>query len=415
MNGPLFMFTLATIPYFASRVFGSVFWLALFARLQADDVIDLGGQFGDLQFNLALEYPPWFISNVFLGITLILALLESRADKNTDLARLFSFFDAKIKAFGEFIFVGTVRVKAAVAVTGSLAAGSTVVHAGMSPQWLWAVVAAVGVAFLARLRQSVLEHLEVMDEDDDLGIRSLLSWLEDLWVASGMILLMWLPVLSLVLAGGVLLSLILIERVLAAREKEGYVSCPSCETRNHPCAPKCFSCGQDLPDPKVPGLFGRPGKERCRDLETQKLSLTSLRRCPSCAHRLPKKIPQQTCPDCKTVVFANRYEFDSYLAFIRGQLPKTLAITGLFGAIPLIGLLPGIVYYKLFFTNRLRCYLPPLKGCVTRWLLRLVAVLLLAFQWIPILGAFTLPLLCLTNYIIYEKALRLEATSTFQE
>jgi hypothetical protein len=53
----------------------------------------------------------------------------------------------------------------------------------------------------------------------------------------------------------------------------------------------------------------------------------------------------------------------------------------------------------------LRGYIPPLRGCATRWVVRAIHWGLVALQGIPIAGAVVLPLLCWSTYAIYRRSL----------
>ena len=81
---------------------------------------------------------------------------------------------------------------------------------------------------------------------------------------------------------------------------------------------------------------------------------------------------------------------------------------------PLLGLIPGIVYYRLSLLGGLRRYLPTGASIVTRWTVRLLNLVLIALQWIPFVGAAMLPLLCITNFALYRRALRRAGKRTLQ-
>jgi hypothetical protein len=105
------------------------------------------------------------------------------------------------------------------------------------------------------------------------------------------------------------------------------------------------------------------------------------------------------------VTFADEAEFERYLERLSARLPRTLLICLGLGAIPLLGVIPGVVYYRLNLVAGLRGYVPPLRGCASRWLVRGLHVLVVALQPIPLVGALTLPLLCWSTYAIYRRVL----------
>ena len=153
---------------------------------------------------------------------------------------------------------------------------------------------------------------------------------------------------------------------------------------------------------------GIGGDHRC-DRARHAFDLVSRKRCPACATRLPKRAVAQPCPTCGKVTFASQAEFERYLDVIAARLPRTLLVTLGLGAIPLLGVIPAVVYYRLNLVTGLRGYIPPLRGCTTRWVVRAIHVLVIALQPIPIAGAFLLPLLCWSTYAIYRRSLATRA------
>ena len=91
-------------------------------------------------------------------------------------------------------------------------------------------------------------------------------------------------------------------------------------------------------------------------------------------------------------------------------MPRTLITCLGLSFIPVLGLIPGIIYYKVNLLSSLRCYIPRATGCLTRWVTRLFTLLLICLQPVPILGMFTLPLMALTSYLLYRSALRREGS-----
>jgi hypothetical protein len=106
------------------------------------------------------------------------------------------------------------------------------------------------------------------------------------------------------------------------------------------------------------------------------------------------------------VTFASQTEFESYLAALQRRLPKTLLICLGLSAIPVVGVIPGVVYYRLTLVSGLRGYVPPLRGLFARVAIRVINWGVIALQPIPILGALIVPLMCLSNYTIYRGSLK---------
>ena len=83
--------------------------------------------------------------------------------------------------------------------------------------------------------------------------------------------------------------------------------------------------------------------------------------------------------------------------------------------IPLLGVIPGVIYYRLSIITGLRGYTPPLRGCLLRIFVRIVDWMLILLQPIPILGALIIPTMCLMSFWIYRASLRGRAESDFAD
>jgi hypothetical protein len=95
-----------------------------------------------------------------------------------------------------------------------------------------------------------------------------------------------------------------------------------------------------------------------------------------------------------------------YMAFIDRRVPLVCVACFLLGLIPVLGVIPGVILYRLQLVAPLRRYLPSGQRFLLRWGIRLVSLVLVAFQWVPLLGAMLLPLLALVNYWAYRSAFR---------
>ena len=113
------------------------------------------------------------------------------------------------------------------------------------------------------------------------------------------------------------------------------------------------------------------------------------------------------------MTFASPQAFDAYLDALAGRLPRTLLICLGLSSIPVLGVVPGVVYYRLSVVSGLRGYIPPLRGCMTRVTVRIINWGIIALQPIPILGALVVPIMCLASYWIYRRALVQRAEDDF--
>lgn len=343
-----------------------------------------------------IAYPP------VLMVLAVLALAEWFAELNIDtraLQRSYSQYVSPLVAL--LLTAGYLDAETNRVLQTTVAAGSGGVL-GMLVQVGASIVMAVGVWVVAGLRNAVLNAIAELDEEDDLGLQGLVSWSENLLVVIGVLIFVILPTLSLVLAGLTVLGLFGIERYLAYREQRSKVPCSRCQAPMLLSAVSCHICGQPNPAPRAVGLFGQPTRTLASDIGSHRLHLTSRKRCHVCASRLPQRSLHQACPTCGTWTFADPAHLQTYLASLRRQLPRTLLICLGLSALPLVGLVPGIIYYRLTLINSLAGYIPRSTGCLTRWGVRLWNILLIGFQWVPLFGALVLPLMALSNFLIYQ-------------
>jgi hypothetical protein len=63
-----------------------------------------------------------------------------------------------------------------------------------------------------------------------------------------------------------------------------------------------------------------------------------------------------------------------------------------------------VIAYRLEIVAPLQRYLPRGQNFLLRWGIRLASLVLVAFQWVPILGGLLLPILALLNYAPYRHA-----------
>jgi hypothetical protein len=101
-----------------------------------------------------------------------------------------------------------------------------------------------------------------------------------------------------------------------------------------------------------------------------------------------------------------------YIATIDRRLPSVLVVCFLLGLIPVLGVIPGVISYRLAIVAPFRRYIPPGRGFVLRWGVRLAVLILVAFQWVPVAGGFAVPAMALINYVAYRSAYRKLALET---
>lgn len=377
--------------FFTSRAFIPAFFTAVFLRY--------GEHFpwlGDLEFIQASgAEPTWFTNNWTILALGVLSIVEVGATKIPEAREM-------LDSVHKYAKTGI----AALAAMGVLGAKDvafieqTVSQANVLDMGLAAVVAAV-VYGLATLRSGFMEILLMADPDDDLGIQGLISWFEDLWSSFGLFLLLIYPFVILTLLALIIGLLFAARKWAEHKEEQSRIPCPSCGETLYACATECPHCHAAVPEPKDVGFFGQTVDRPAQPGPEHALRLVSKRRCSKCATRVKERGLPQTCQTCGHEILADPEEQAAYVGKVRERLPKVLGITFLMSLVPVLGIIPGIIYYRIQLVAPFRAYIPASRGFVLRWLVRLLFLLLISLQLIPGLGGFMVPIMALISYSLY--------------
>jgi len=389
------LYSLATVPLFASRPFLAAFLTALLARWGTHIP-----WLGDKEVVIALsQSPEWFQSSLCLLVLGILAIGEALSAKHAEVRAVMEEIDAWVKS--------AVALLVALAVIDRSDADTIhkIQRQGLGLDQVWSVLVAGCVWFASKLRQGALAIVHEIDDHDDIGLQTALSWAENSWVVLGVFFFVIAPILALVLSLLAVAGLWLAQRWAKKEEERKRVPCASCATLIYPHALRCQSCGKELASPRAVGVFGQPKAKAAEDLARHRFLLIARKRCPVCATRLVKRAVQQPCPACKTITFTSWREFEEYRREIDSRLLPTLLVCLCFSAIPVVGVIPGVIYYRLNLVTGFRGYIPPVSGCFARIWVRFVHWGLILMQPIPLVGALMLPLMCWSTYAVYRRAL----------
>jgi hypothetical protein len=262
-----------------------------------------------------------------------------------------------------------------------------------------------GTYFACTVRSAVMSLVDDVDADNSMGLQSLISWAEDAWVAVLAVLLVLVPILIFFLVAVSLFGLWLLRKHLDRRAEKSKVECAACRAKVFPFATVCYNCRSSLKNVVSIGFLGQRRTDLARDLASHRLKLMSLRKCPNCGCRLKKKTVHQTCESCSHPLASSDNLPDSYLAMVRSRLPQSLLICGLLSAVPIVGMIPAIVYYRVSLVSPFRGYIGLGSSFLSRWVSRIVGILLVAFfSWVPILSTFVAPALAYMNYAICRHA-----------
>jgi len=378
------LYAFGSAPLFAARPFLAAFITAMLARFGTKLPF-----LGDNDAVVALSAAPeWFTSPTCLWILAALAAAEVASAKSPEVRAALDEFDGIVKSSVAFLVSLAILDPNDTALIKAIDQNSI-----LGFESLGALLMAGTVYSCNLVRRGIVGMISDVDDNDDIGFQSLLAWIENTWTVFGILLLLLLPLFALLLSALTTLGLYLWRRRSLANEEAAKVPCANCSTRIRPTATVCFSCRSAVAAPRAVGVFGQPRKQVAADLALHRFELVARKRCPDCASRLEKRAVRQSCETCAKVTFASRAEFEAYLGALAARLPRTLLICLGLSAIPLLGIIPGVIYYRLTLVSGLRGYIPPLKGCSTRFLVRLVNYGLIALQPIPILGALILPLM----------------------
>lgn len=390
------LYGLGSVPMFASRPFLAALVTSLLARFGGALPL-LGGS----SLVQSLEATPgWFSSWTALGVLALLALGEALSGKSPEVRAVMQELDTWLRS-GTALAVSLALFDSETAETLQ-----AVQHAGLTPASVLALVIGALVHGFALLRRAFLSVVLDADEDDDVGLVSVVSWAENSWTVLGILFLVLFPIAAVVLGLLTALALRVLAKRAERRAEESKVPCASCGARLHASAPRCRSCGAAVAAPRAIGVFGAPREAPAPEPAEHRFRLIARKRCPVCAERLRARAPKQACPTCGATTFASDAELASYLGALRARLPRTLLVCLGLGAVPILGVVPGVVYFRLNLVSGLRGYIPPLRGIGARWTVRILSWGILALQPIPVLGALVLPAMCWANWLVYGRALR---------
>jgi hypothetical protein len=257
--------------------------------------------------------------------------------------------------------------------------------------------------WLGSVRGSLMELLTESDEDDDAGVQGLVSWAEDLWAAAGPILLVLFPLAMALLVGLLSCGMLVLRRRAEAKEDASKLPCAGCGVPTYRCALKCGACGAEVAQPAAIGFLGTALPTPAPDRAAQPYRLAEKKRCPVCATRLSERSPRQSCRTCAHVLFGEPAFLERYLATVRGRLPQVLVVCLLCSLVPVVGLLPGVIYYRMALVAPFRRYIPRGRSLLMKWGMRVLFLVLVAVQWIPAVGGAVVPIMAGVNYVAWRR------------
>ena len=404
-----YLLTFSIIPLFVGRAALPIFATALFGRFGQG--LDVGwlGFFEDVTaVDLLDNIPAWATQDEVLVVLGVFALVEFLLRHIPETRFLIDgVSDSTVKGIAagacSFLLVGG-DLAGLVDIwleTGDL----TNFEWGLGLQYTWSFGIGVAVFGLASARLLLWDFVESIDPDGELGVSTAMTWAESSVGFLGIFFVFILPGLTAIAAAVGILAAWLTTRALRAAERASFEDCENCGAPGPRCAPACASCSTPRLRVHSVGVLGRVTDSTSRDAHSHRFDLIAVHRCPHCGHRLRGSGPSQDCHQCGRSVFDGDADRAAYVGRMSQRLPSTLLVCLLFSSVPLVGLLPGYFYYRLTLLSGLSIYMPRTSRFGRRWVLRLVKFGLLFVQWVPGLGALTLPVICYVDFRIARRAL----------
>jgi hypothetical protein len=392
--------SVGNIGIFPSRAFIPAFLTALLLRFGHDIT---GSQYSDLAQHVS-QVPNWFTSDPMLIILGILSVLEIAATKSSDIREFLHEFDQYIKPIMAFLTTQGVLTAADIDALKAIDPGHPASTGLSIPNLGISAAVAAAVYQMSSMRSGVMSMLSHADPHDDLGLQRLISWGEDLWSIFGWFLILIFPVAMLLIVAIFAGLLFALQQYLHYREEKSKIPCVKCAVPIYPTALACPSCKTHVAQPHAIGFLGT-GSASLSTLsrDSHALELISKKRCPVCATRFPQRAARQVCSACGHSLMSNSGEVTNYLNHVDQRLPRTLAICTGLGFIPILGIIPGIIYFRMKLVTPFRQYLTFSTGILTKWGVRVLNLVLILLQAIPGFGAVMVPVMAYTNYRVYRE------------
>ena len=385
-----------SVGYFSSRAFLPAFATALFLRL--------GPEIPGLGDTGLLDHiegaPTWFTSNLCLVVLGLLSALELAANKSSEARQLLQEIDQYVKpVMAALTFMGVASASDAKFIE------ENVVQAGVL-DLVPALILGLAVFFFSVTRSRVLSVVSDADPDDDAAVQGLFSWAEDVWSLFAPLLLILFPLLMILLIAMVAAVMMLLRKWAEVREERSKQPCGNCGEPTYGTAMSCAKCKTAVAAPRRIGFLGQSKPDPEPDLNGHPYRLVQHKRCPVCATRFPKRSVHQTCSACGHELMGDPDFAKAYLNRIDARLPLVLVVTFLFSLVPVVGLIPGVIYYRITLIAPLRRYIPLARSFLLKWLIRLLLFLLIACQWVPIVGGLVVPVMALISYCAYRSTFK---------
>ena len=204
-------------------------------------------------------------------------------------------------------------------------------------------------------RGSVLVILTEADPDDKVKIRGFLSWVEDF--VFGIRYLFYASLAAFIVILAFLGALQLLRMCHESKLEDSKVPCGKRGEKIHSFATECHHCGASVESPNIIGFLGGIKTEKETSIQAQQLRLLRLKRSPRSGEGFEGKGIDLKCEADGVTAFSDSWLTQAYKSSVLEKLPKTLIVRTLLGIVPVLGLIVGVIYYRLRLVAPFRRYL----------------------------------------------------------
>lgn len=336
-----------------------------------------------------------FLSKDWVLISLgILSILEIVGDKSSEIRNLLKNAEPYFKPLFFLLvnlgFMDEVSVEIL----------QEVQLASFDPLWILLGLGTITVHWLSSFRRDFISFLEDIDEDDNLFIGKITSWLEDSLVLFGFFLLIFTGLVMVLIYFLAIAFLVYLSKKYERKLEEQKTVCPNCGESNLPFAVKCYNCKESQPAVHAIGILGQRREKLISDVKKHQLNLISHRKCPDCGNKLSSTKIYQICNKCGRSLFVSPSEKE----FLKHQDRKFYKITALsfvLGFIPVVGFLMSTVMANIYLFSPYRRYIPKGSSFLTKLFIKILTLLLFILG--IALGFIAAPAYIIMRYFIWKR------------
>lgn len=337
-----------------------------------------------------------FITQNWVLITLgLLSLLEILGDKSTEIRNLMKNAQTYFKPLMFLLINLSLLDDSSADVLRKVQWA-----AAFDLNWLLLAFGTLAVYWLASLRRDFISFLEDIDEDDNLYLSTISSWIEDSLVLFGFLLLIWTGILMVAVYAAAIALILLIRKKYDRKLEQQKTYCKECGEKNLPFAVNCRNCKILQPQIHDIGIFGQRKSKIISNVPKHRLNLLSHKRCPNCAAKLDGTGTNEVCGQCGHSAFSSPTTKE-YIKYLDRKFFRIIGLSFLFGFIPVAGFLVSAVMANIYLFTPYRRYLPKGKSFFTKVLIKFFTFLF--FLLGIALGFIAAPAYILIRYYIWKQ------------